>query len=84
MMVQGCKAEDASDLSRAVRVPRAEEKTEERDLRVLPVIFDSAEERWRTLHESMRRSRSMRRLTSRASPCKARGRYLGMLVSYVD
>ena len=53
MMVQGCRAEDAPDLSRAVRVPRAEEKTEERDLRVLPVIFDSAEERWRTLHEAV-------------------------------
>ncbi|CAE7763388.1 NHX3 [Symbiodinium sp. CCMP2456] len=53
MIVQGCKAEDAPDLSRSVRVSKVEEKAEERDLRVLPVIFDSAEERWRTLNEAV-------------------------------
>ncbi|CAE7261188.1 NHX3 [Symbiodinium sp. CCMP2592] len=48
---QGCAAADAPAIG-VVRRPAADERAE-RDIRVLPVLFDAAEERWRSLEEAL-------------------------------
>ena len=53
IMAQGCKAEEAPDVSRLTKGVSGGEAAEERDLRVLPIIFDSADEQWRTLSEAV-------------------------------
>ena len=53
VMAQGCTAEEAPDVSRVAKGATSGEAAEERDLRVLPIIFDSADERWRTLSEAV-------------------------------
>ena len=52
-LAQGCSMTEAPGISQKARKCRQEPDREDRDVRVLPVLFDTAEERWRTLAEAM-------------------------------
>ncbi|CAE7794892.1 unnamed protein product [Symbiodinium sp. CCMP2592] len=52
-LVQGCSPEEAHRVSLAAKEQSRDRDREERDVRVLPVLFDSADERWRTLGEAI-------------------------------
>ena len=53
VMVQGTKAEQAPDVSRLARGSGKAQGSEEKDVRVLSVMFDTADERWRSLQEAV-------------------------------
>ena len=53
LVVRGCSALEAPGVSQEVLPKTTAEPGGERDIRVLPVLFDTAEERWRTLSEAL-------------------------------
>ena len=53
ILAQGCSVTEAMRVSLKAKEHRQDPDRDDRDVRVLPVLFDTAEERWRTLAEAM-------------------------------
>ena len=53
VLSRGIGHREFSGVQRAIQAGRSVELVQERDVRILPVIFDSAEERWRTVAEAV-------------------------------
>lgn len=53
VLCRGVLPEEVASVQRGLQVGAAVETREERDVRILPVTFDTAEERWRTVSEAV-------------------------------